>query len=190
MAKKKKKKHLNKFLIAIILAVIVIAILAYLILSEMQNSSSLVAKVNGEPIYESDLSLEYERLPAEYREIVVKEELLQQMIERTLVLQQAESLNVHISDEEVVYAIMLEKELVEKLSDELSIKLTAEDKALIDVGGTESLDATTLYAQGLEFEDKYDYQKAYELFKQAYDKDPDFKEAKTKMEIYRPLATG
>jgi TolB-like protein len=84
----------------------------------------------------------------------------------------------------------LEKKLVEDLANELNIKLTNEDKQLIDEGGTESFDATTLYAQGLEFEDKYDYQKAYEYFKQAYDADPNFEEARRKMDIYRPLATG
>lgn len=83
----------------------------------------------------------------------------------------------------------LEKTLVEKLCNELNIQLSGEDKQLIDLGGTESLDATTLYSKGLEFEDKYDYKNAYEYFKQAYDMDQNFAEAKRKMEIYRPLAT-
>lgn len=84
----------------------------------------------------------------------------------------------------------LEKQLVADLANELNIKLTKEDKQLIDEGGTDSYDATTLYAEGLRFEDKYDYQKAYEYFKKAYDADPKFDEAKRKMDIYRPLATG
>ncbi|HUV31442.1 MAG TPA: CsgG/HfaB family protein [Acidobacteriota bacterium] len=83
----------------------------------------------------------------------------------------------------------LEKALVEDLCKELDITLTGEDKKIIDMGGTESFDATTLYAKGLEFEDKYDYQTAYEYFKQAHDLDPDFVEARRKMDIYRPLAT-
>jgi len=84
----------------------------------------------------------------------------------------------------------LEKQLVADLANELNIKLTKEDKQLIDEGGTDSYDATTLYAEGLRFEDKYDYQKAYEYFKKAFDADPKFEEAKRKMDIYRPLATG
>jgi len=84
----------------------------------------------------------------------------------------------------------LEKKLVEDLAGQLNITLTGEDKQLIDEGGTESFDATTLYAQGLEFEDKYDYQQAFEHFKQAFELDPKFTEAKRKMDIYRPLAVG
>jgi len=84
----------------------------------------------------------------------------------------------------------IEKQLVADLANELNITLTKEDKQLIDEGGTDSYDATTLYAEGLRFEDKYDYQKAYEFFKRAYDTDPKFEEARRKMDIYRPLATG
>jgi tetratricopeptide (TPR) repeat protein len=83
----------------------------------------------------------------------------------------------------------LEKELVTMLLNELEIKLTGEDQKAIDMGGTESLDATTLYAKGLAYEDQYDYKKAYEYFKKALDQDPDFVEAKRKTDIYHPLAT-
>lgn len=83
----------------------------------------------------------------------------------------------------------LEKELVEELAKKLDVTLSDEIKALIKEGGTESLDATTLYAKGLEYMDRYDYKKAYEFFKKAYDLDNSFAEAKRKMEIYRPLAS-
>ncbi len=94
-----------------------------------------------------------------------------------------------VSDEGKPDYFALEKSLVEKLCNELNIKLTGQDKLLIDLGGTESLDATTLYSRGLEFEDQYDYKNAYDYFKQAYDLDQTFAEAKRKMDIYRPLAT-
>jgi len=94
-----------------------------------------------------------------------------------------------VSDEGKPDYFSLEKSLVEKLCNELNIKLTGQDKQLINLGGTESLDATTLYSRGLEFEDQYDYKNAYDLFKQAYDLDQNFAEAKRKMDIYRPLAT-
>ncbi len=83
----------------------------------------------------------------------------------------------------------LEKELVEELAKKLDVKLSDDVKALIKEGGTESLDATTFYAKGLEYMDRYDYRKAYEFFKKAYDLDNSFVEAKRKMEIYQPLAT-
>lgn len=83
----------------------------------------------------------------------------------------------------------LEKELVEELAKKLDVTLSDDVKALIQEGGTESLDATAFYAKGLEYMDRYDYRKAYEFFKKAYDLDKDFVEAKRKMEIYRPLAS-
>jgi len=83
----------------------------------------------------------------------------------------------------------MEKELVEELAKKLDITLSDDVKALIKEGGTESLDATTFYSKGLEYMDRYDYKKAYEFFKKAYDLDNSFVEAKRKMEIYQPLAS-
>jgi hypothetical protein len=37
--------------------------------------------------------------------------------------------------------------------------------------------------------DEYQYEKAYDYFKKAYEKDPSFTEAKRKMEIYKPLVS-
>lgn len=83
----------------------------------------------------------------------------------------------------------LEKQLVQELAEQLDLKLSDDIKALIKEGGTESLDATTFYSKGLDYMDRYDYKKAYEHFKKAYDLDNSFVEAKRKMEIYQPLAS-
>jgi tetratricopeptide (TPR) repeat protein len=82
----------------------------------------------------------------------------------------------------------MEKELVKQLASDLNIKLGDKTLSLIDAGGTKSNDAATLYSRGLQFMDQYDYKKAFEYFKQAYDLDNTFVEAKRKMEIYQPLA--
>ncbi len=81
----------------------------------------------------------------------------------------------------------MEKELVKELAGKLDIQLSDEISTMIELGGTESLDATTLYSMGLEYMDRYDYKGAYEHFKKAYELDNEFTEAKRKMEIYRPL---
>ncbi len=83
----------------------------------------------------------------------------------------------------------MEKELVKELSGSLDVTLDKETLELIDKGGTDSFDATSHYSLGLEYMDKYDYKQAYDHFKQAYELDNSFVEAKRKMEIYRPLAT-
>ncbi|MDD4050751.1 MAG: CsgG/HfaB family protein [candidate division Zixibacteria bacterium] len=84
----------------------------------------------------------------------------------------------------------MEKELVKELAEKLDIILNPKTKNLIDKAGTTSADAATLYSQGLYYMDQYDYKKAYDFFKQAYEKDKNFAEAKRKMDIYRPLATS
>ena len=84
----------------------------------------------------------------------------------------------------------MEKELVKELAEKLDMTLTDETSSMLDAGGTESFDAATLYSKGLHYMDKYDYKKAYDFFKLAYEKDNSFIEAKQKMEIYRPLATS
>ena len=82
----------------------------------------------------------------------------------------------------------MEKELVGELAKQLDIQVSDQTKSLLIEGGTESLDATTVYSKGLDYMDKYDYKNAYECFKKAYGLDKTFAEAKRKMEIYRPLA--
>lgn len=82
----------------------------------------------------------------------------------------------------------MEKDLVKEMAEKLDIILSPKTKAVIDKAGTASADAATLYSQGLYYMDQYDYKKAYDFFKQAYEKDNKFTEAKRKMDIYRPLA--
>ncbi len=81
----------------------------------------------------------------------------------------------------------MEKEIVRKICDELDIVLSEQETKQVELGGTESLDATAQYALGLEYEDKYDYPKAFEHFKKACEIDPNFTEAKKKVDIYRPF---
>ncbi len=81
----------------------------------------------------------------------------------------------------------MEKELVGEIADQLKIILPEKTKNLLQEGGTGSMDAATLYSKGLDYMDKYDYKKAYEFFKLAYEADNNFVEAKRKMDIYRPL---
>ncbi len=51
------------------------------------------------------------------------------------------------------------------------------------------MDAARLYSLGLKYMDEYQYEKAYDYFKKAYEKDNSFAEAKRKMEIYKPLVS-
>lgn len=81
----------------------------------------------------------------------------------------------------------MQKSLVEKLAKELEVEVGGGAKDLLQQGGTGSLDAFYYYSVGLEQSDKYDYKKAYENFKKAYELDNSFTEAKQKMDTYGPL---
>ncbi len=81
----------------------------------------------------------------------------------------------------------MQKSLVEKLAKELEVASGGEAKDLLQQGGTGSLDALYFYSLGLEQMDKYEYKKAYDNFKKAYDLDQSFTEAKQKMDTYGPL---
>ncbi len=81
----------------------------------------------------------------------------------------------------------MEKELVKDLAKQLNILVSDETDQLIDESGTRDMDAAKLYSIGLKYLDKYEYEKAYDYFKKAYDKDNSFTEARKKMEVYKPL---
>ncbi len=81
----------------------------------------------------------------------------------------------------------LEKNLVMKITKALDIKLNKEEEEEIELGGTEFLDAATLFAKGLEYQDQFDYKNAYECYEKAVKMDPDYTEAKEKMELLKPL---
>jgi len=81
----------------------------------------------------------------------------------------------------------MEKQLVQDIAEQLNILVTEETTMLLEKSGSTDMDAAKLYSLGLEYLDNYDYKKAYEYFKKAYDQDKSFAEAKKKMEIYKPL---
>lgn len=79
----------------------------------------------------------------------------------------------------------LEKNLALKIAEGLDIALSKKEKEEIELGGAKSLEAANLFAQGLKYQDKFDYKKAYECYKKAVEKDPNYTEAKRKTEILK-----
>jgi len=82
----------------------------------------------------------------------------------------------------------MESELVKELAQKLDMEMNDETKNILDANGTKNGDAAGLYSRGVYHIDKYEYTEAYEFFKKAYEADNSFTEAKTKMDLYRPLA--
>jgi curli biogenesis system outer membrane secretion channel CsgG len=85
--------------------------------------------------------------------------------------------------------VEMEKELVKDIAGKLSLALSKEAGAAIDESATSDMDAARLYSLGLKYMDEYQYEKAYDYFRKAYEKDNSFVEAKKKMEIYKPLVS-
>lgn len=82
----------------------------------------------------------------------------------------------------------MEQELVKELAQKLELELDPAAEKKMDAYGTDADDAAGLYSRGLYHVDHYEYAKAYDYFKQAYEMDATFAAAKKKMDIYRPLA--
>jgi len=103
MAKKKKsKKKMKSIAFTITLTVIVIAVFSFLIMKETQNvDNKVVATVNNEEITESYLESEYGKLPEQYKALIAKEDLLDQLIDRTLLFQEIEKKGIEVQDEEM-----------------------------------------------------------------------------------------
>jgi len=84
----------------------------------------------------------------------------------------------------------MQQELVKELAGKLDMELSPETEMQLDTNSTDDTQAAGLYSRGLYHVDKYEYAEAYDYFKQAYEADKSFAEAKKKMDIYRPLAVS
>lgn len=82
----------------------------------------------------------------------------------------------------------MQRELVAELAAKLELELGPDELKELEANSTGDSDAAGLYSRGLYHVDQYEYAEAYDYFKQAYDLDTSFADAKQKMDIYRPLA--
>jgi TolB-like protein len=85
--------------------------------------------------------------------------------------------------------VEMEKELVKDIAAKLNLLMPEATGAAGGESATSDMDAARLYSIGLRYMDEYQYEKAYEYFQKAYEKDGTFTEAKKKMEIYKPLVS-
>ena len=102
MAKKKKhKKRKDRTFIKIIFVIIIIA--ALLLINEfvLKKMDQVVAIVNGEPIYLSEVESTYDKLEATEKLLVTKDVLLGLLIDNKLLLQKAKQEGFTVTDEEI-----------------------------------------------------------------------------------------
>ena len=92
------------FVIGAIVVIVAIAVLIYLKISPLKENT-VAATVNGEVITTEYINRLYMRLPAETRKPELKFAILNQTIEDTLLLQEAKSNGITVTDEEVAQDI-------------------------------------------------------------------------------------
>jgi foldase protein PrsA len=109
MAKKGKKsdsKKQNSFLFTLTLVIIVVAVFAYLIINEGNlmpkfDNSKVIAKVNNLDITQAELDAEYNKLPEDYQTLISKDALLTQLINRKILLDEAQKNKYTAESDEV-----------------------------------------------------------------------------------------
>ncbi len=131
-----KVRKLNKTRVGI-----TIAILAALIIAAgfvvYNNFSGLIPKqepageaaaiVNGEEIPLAELNSRYDRLPANYKQTVTKQQLLDNLIDETLLIQKAEQEGVTVSDNDVKTLIQMLLQQNQMTEDELKFRLAQQN---------------------------------------------------------------
>ncbi len=89
----------------VILAIALLALLFYRSQPGTSQAATptdpVVAKVNDQTIMQSQLDAQFNKLPAQFRQVLTKEQVLGQLIDEQLLLQNAKQLGIQISDEEV-----------------------------------------------------------------------------------------
>ncbi|MFH1510916.1 MAG: peptidylprolyl isomerase [Candidatus Woesearchaeota archaeon] len=131
--KRHKKLNLVPWVVGIILlALVVIAVIRFYQPAKSEIKSGVLATVNGQPVYASEIDDLYNRLPAQYTETISRENLLNQTIARDLLLQEAAKEGIVVADDQVNELIdsLLEQSGMnrDQLSEQLKLRnLTVDD---------------------------------------------------------------
>ena len=112
------RKHAGSWMIKVVLGVIVVVFVFWGVGSYRSGKGNRIAVVNGEAIALEEYRGTYEQLLEQYRRqfgnaldqkllktLNLKEQALNQLIDRRLLLQAADRLNLHVTDEAIVEAI-------------------------------------------------------------------------------------
>src|SRR5581483_3163717 len=95
------RKRKRNWIIIFFLGLIIVSFVVFYGAGKLRDSTVLqVAEVNGEPISRREFDLAYERAVERYRQIL-KGNLLEEMIRNKLVLQEARSLGLTATDDDL-----------------------------------------------------------------------------------------
>ena len=95
----KKDKSKNKLIIIAVIGVVIIC--AFVLYFNKAPSDDIAAIVNGESITIQDINEQYDRVPEQYKQVITKEMLLNQSIDKLLLLQEAKKEGISVTAEEL-----------------------------------------------------------------------------------------
>ena len=102
MAKPRSKKKSYKIYFIYTLLIVALLVTAFFITKRFAPSEAPVAAVvNGEQITEQNLAEQYNRLPDQYKLLITKEQLLDQLINTKLLLQEAKNKGISVTSTEI-----------------------------------------------------------------------------------------
>ena len=107
-AVKKKKRRLYPLLIISILIIAIVAYAFYInkdLFLKKSEGALIVAKVNNDGITLEELNEAYNRLSDEYKQLITKESLLDEIVAERLLLQEAEKQGIAVAAEEAANII-------------------------------------------------------------------------------------
>ncbi|MBW2999352.1 SurA N-terminal domain-containing protein, partial [Candidatus Woesearchaeota archaeon] len=102
--KKSKIKKISPNTVIGLAALTVIIILAAVLMNLdkiFPSSEGVAARVNGEEITVEELNERYDALPIQYKQLLTKEQFLNQTVQQMLLLQEADKQGITVSDDEV-----------------------------------------------------------------------------------------
>tara|TARA_Y100000310_G_C20599316_1_gene772175 strand:+ start:441 stop:1484 length:1044 start_codon:yes stop_codon:yes gene_type:complete len=105
--KTQKKKLLSQKVIVLGILAVVLAVIVYFGLRTLSIGNPAVATVNGETITARELSSRYAQLPAEYSGVLSEQEFLSELIDVKLLIQEAKSEGMGVSEEELAESFAL-----------------------------------------------------------------------------------
>lgn len=114
-SRKKTSKRNNYVMVGLAALTVIIIATAFIVLSRTHgentgksianstedSANKILAIVNGEPIFASDVDAQYAQLPPSYKNIISKDDLLNQIIDELLLMQKAEKMGINVPEEEL-----------------------------------------------------------------------------------------
>lgn len=148
--KARREKAVQTFLIVLIVILAIAAIFSAIKtffpnwFGRFSLQGELAARVNGQPITMSQLDLEYERLPLQYKYFITKEAFLTQLIDEVLLNKEAAKQGLSVTEQEVDESLnkfmqennmtkeKLDQLLTEKKLTEAELRSLVKNQLLID----------------------------------------------------------